>query len=211
MRSPKKAIVLFLFSLVITLSLFSFVLSDNECVNGDCSIGILINVIEIPSSFVGFVKDLTGGLISGANVEILGTSHSDITINGFYNLTQELSGTFNLKASKDGFLSQTKSNQLIGAGETKQVDFALGKLGRIKGSTVDFFTGNGINNANLSLFLYDEFLDSTLTNASGYYEFNNLAPGYYDVNAEATGFTLNSKPDNHVLGGENTTVDFWLW
>jgi len=211
MRSPKKATVLFLFLLVITLSLFSFVLSDNECVNGDCSVGVSLNVVGITSSFVGFVKDLTGGLISGANVEILGTAHSDTTINGFYNITQELSGVFDLKASKDGFLSQTKSNQLIGAGETKQVDFVLGQLGGIKGNVRDFFTSTGINNANLSLFLYDEFLDSTLTNASGYYEFKNLAPGYYDVNIEATGFTLNSKPDNPVLGGENTTVDFWLW
>ena len=204
----KKIVILFL--LVGTL-FFNFVSADTECTNEDCSVDISINVAEITSSFFGFVRDLTGGLINGVNLEILGTSYSDTTINGFYNLTQELSGVFNLKASKDGFLSQTKSNQLIGAGETKQVDFSLAEVGRIKGSTVDFFTGNGINNANLSLFLYDEFLDSTLTNSTGYYEFNNLAPGYYDITANATGFTLNSKPSVHVLGEENTTVDFWLW
>ena len=196
---------------MVTLKSFTLISADTECIGEDCSVSISLNVVGMPSSFIGFVRDLTSGLISGANVEILGTSYSDTTINGFYNLTQELDGTFNLMASKDGFLSQTKSNQLIGAGETKQVDFALGKLGHIKGSTVDFFTGNGIDNANLSLFLYDEFLDSTSTNSTGYYEFLNLAPGYYDITVNATGFTLNSKPDNHVLGGENTTVDFWLW
>ena len=196
---------------MVTLKSFTLISADTECIGRDCSVGVSLNVVGINSSFTGFVRDLTGSLISGANVEILGTSYSDTTINGFYNLTQELDGTFNLMASKDGFLSQTKSNQLIGAGETKQVDFSLAEVGRIKGSAVDFFTGNGINNANLSLFLYDEFLDSTLTNSTGYYEFNDLAPGYYDINVEATGYNPNSKPDNHVLGGQNTTVDFWLW
>ena len=196
---------------MVTLKSFTLISADTECIGEDCSVSISLNVVGMPSSFIGFVRDLTSGLISGANVEILGTSYSDTTINGFYNLTQELDGTFNLMASKDGFLSQTKSNQLIGAGEKEQVNFSLAEVGRIKGSAVDFFTGNGINNANLSLFLYDKFLSSILTNASGYYEFNNLAPGYYDINVEATGYDPNSKPDNHVLGGEDTTVDFWLW
>ena len=210
MRSPKKITVLFLFLLVITLSLFSFVLSDNECVNGDCSVGVSLNVQQIPA-FNGTVNDLTGNLIPNTNVSVLGTSHSTITLTGIYTITGDLSGLYGLTASKDEYLSQTKSNQKAEFGKTKQVDFVLGKPGRIKGSIVDFFTGNGINNANLSLFLYDEFLDSTLTNTSGYYEFNGLAPGYYDINVEATGFTLNSKPDNHVLGDEDTTVEFWLW
>lgn len=210
MRPPKKITVLFLFLLVITLSLFSFVLSDNECVNGDCSVGFSLNVQQIPA-FNGTVKDLTGNLIPNINVSVLGTSHSTVTLTGIYTITEDLSGLYGLTASKDGYLSQTKSNQLAEFGKTKQVDFNLGQLGGVKGNVLDFFTSAGINNANLSLFLYDELLDSTLTNASGYYEFNNLAPGYYDVNVEATGFTLNSKPDNHVLGGENTTVDFWLW
>jgi hypothetical protein len=201
----------FLFLLVIALGFSGSVLADTECIGEDCSVGISLNVMEMPSSFIGFVRDLTSGLISGADVEILWTNYSDTTINGFYNLTQKLDGAFNLKASKDRFLSQTKSNQLIRAGETKQVDFSLGQLGGIKGNVRDFWTSVGINNANLSLFLYDEFLNSTLTNASGYYEFLNLAPGYYDITVNATDYESNSKPDNHVLGGANTTINFWLW
>ena len=191
--------------------MINFVIADTECVGGDCSIGISLNFAGNPSSFTGFVRDLTGDLISGANVEVLGTSHSDTTINGFYNITKDLSGLYSLMASADGYLSQIKSNHLAEFGETKQVDFNLGQLGGIKGNALDFFTSNGINNANVSLSLYDEFLNSTLTNSAGYYEFNGLAPGYYDINVEATGYTLNSKPDNHVLEGQNTTVDFWLW
>jgi len=203
--------IVFLVLLVVTVNLFAFVSADTECINEDCSVGISLNVMGSPSSFVGFVKDLTGGLISGANVEILGTGYSDTTINGFYNITQELSGVFDLRASKIGFLSQTKSNQLIEAGETKQVDFALAEVGRIKGNVVDFFAGTGINSANVTLILYGETLSSILTNSSGNFEFDNLAPGYYDLTVNATGYTFNTKPDIHVLGGQNTTINFWLW
>ena len=193
------------------MATLNFIIADTECIGRDCSVGISLNFAGNPSSFIGFVKDLTGGLISGANVEVLGTIYSDTTINGFYNITKDLSGLYDLKTSKDGYLNQTKSNQKAEFGKTKQVNFSLAEVGRIKGSAVDFFTGNGINNANLSLFLYDEFLSSTLTNASGYYEFNGLAPGYYDINVEATGYESNSKPNNHVLGGQDTTINFWIF
>lgn len=207
----KKFKIGFLFLIAIALWLINFVIADTECIGGDCSVGISLNFAGNPSSFTGFVRDLTGNLISVVNVEILGNIYSDITIDGFYNITQDLGGLYDLKASKDGYLTQIKSNQLAKFGETKQVDFALGLSGKIKGNTVDFFSAVGINNANMSLFLYNKFLSSTLTNASGYYEFNDLAPGYYDINVEATGYNPNSKPDNHVLVGESTTVDFLLW
>ena len=194
----------------IALSSFSAVLADTECIGRDCSIGVSLDV-QKTVAFNGTVKDVTGSLILNANVSVLSTGYSTLTPTGIYNITQDLSGLYSLIASAGGYLSQTKSNQLAEFGKTKQVDFNLGQLGRIKGNVLDFFTSTGINNANLSLFLYDEFLDSTLTNSTGYYEFNGLAPGYYDINVEATGYTLNSKPDNHVLEGQNTTVDFWLW
>lgn len=197
--------------LILLVATFKFITSDTECTGQDCSVGFSLNSVGNPSPFIGFVSNLTGDLISGVNVEILGTGHSDTTTNGFYNITQGLSGTFNLKASKDGFLSQTKSNQLAEFGKTKQVDFLLAEEGSIQGSIVDFFTSNGIDNANVTLILYEETLDSTLTNSGGNFVFDNLAPGYYDLTANATGYTFNSKPDNHVLGGESTTVNFWLW
>ena len=200
----------FLFLIAIALSSFSAVLADTECIGRDCSVGFSLNVQQIPA-FNGTVKDLAGSLIPNANVNVLGKEFSTLTSTGIYNITGDLSGQYSLMASADGYLSQTKSNQQTEFGETKQVDFNLGQLGGIKGNALDFFTSTGINNANVSLFFYDEFLNSTLTNSTGYYEFLNLAPGYYDLNVEAIGYDPNSKPNSHVLGGQNTTVDFWLW
>ncbi len=196
--------------LILLVATFKFITSDTECTGQDCSVGFSLNVQQM-SSFNGTVKNLNGSLLPNSNVNVLGTIHSTLTPTGIYTITQDLSGLYGLTASKEGYLNQTKSNQLAEFGKTKQVDFNLGQLGGIKGNVLDFFTSTGINNANLSLFLYDEFLNSTLTNGTGYYGFNDLAPGYYDLTINVTGYDLNSKPDNHILGGENTTVNFWLW
>ena len=206
----KKIIFLVLF--FVTVNLFVFVSADTECTNEDCSVGISLNVAgNPPGSFNGSIKALADGLIANANVSILETGDFTITPTGNYNLTGISEGIYSLRASADSYLSQTKTNQVIKSGITTTVDFELGQTGRIEGNVVDFFTNSVINNANVTLILYGETLSSSLTNSSGGYEFNNLAPGYYDITITKTGFSPLSKPDVHVLGGRNTTINFWLW
>ena len=154
---------------------------------------------------------MTGGLIANVNVTVLGTNLKTVSSTGIYNIIGTLSGLYDLTASADGYLNQTKTNQLAVSTITTTVDFILAQTGKIEGNAFDFFTSNGINAANVTLIQYEEILSSTLTDANGYYEFAGLAPGYYDINIEAAGFTSNSKPDNQVLGGETATVNFWLW
>ena len=201
---------LFLFLLLGIVSIF--VLADTECTNIDCSLDISINVVGGPNgNFSGSVISLSGGLIANANVAVLGTFYSTITATGSYTIDGVPVGIYSLKASADGRLSQTKTNHLIKEGVTTTVDFTLSPTGSITGYILDFFTSNAINNANVTLILFGGVLSSTLTNANGRYQFINLAPGYYDVNVTATGYNPNSKPDNQVLSGKNTTVNFWLW
>lgn len=206
-----NTIKFFLLLLAIVM-LSTFALADTECANTDCSIDVSINVTEEPSgAFAGSVRDLTGGLIANANVTVLGTNYSTVTATGNYTITEIPPGRYSLIALADGYLSQTKTNQLAVIGITTNVYFELSLVGLIKGNVLDFFTGNGINNANVTLSLFGEDISSALTNVNGYYEFTNLAPGYYDITLNAVGFTSNSKPDNQVLGGRNTTVNLWLW
>jgi len=205
----KKVVILFL---LVGILFFNFVSADTECTNNDCSIGISLNVAgNPPGSFSGSIKALADGLIANANISILETEYFTITPTGNYDLTGIPEGIYNLRASADSYLSQTKTNQVIESGITKTVDFELGQTGRIKGNVLDFFTGIGVNNANVTLILYGETLSSSLTNSNGGYEFDDLAPGYYNIIITKTGFSPISKPDVHVLGGQNTTINFWLW
>ena len=201
---------LFLFLLLSIVSVFVF--ADTECTNIDCSLDISINVVGGPNgNFSGSVRDLSDGLVANANVAVLGTFYSTITATGEYTINGVPIGVYSLMASADGHLSQTKTNHLIKEGATTTVDFTLSPTGGITGYILDFFISNAINNANVTLILFGEVLNSTLTNADGYYQFINLAPGYYDINLTATGYTSNSKPSNQVLSGKNTTVNLWLW
>lgn len=212
MRAFNKIKFFFLLLLAITISLLGFVLADTECTNRDCSLDISINVVEGPNgNFSGSVRDLSRVLIANANVAILETFYSTVTATGDYTITKVPVGIYSLKASAGGYLSQTITGTFIEEGVTTIVDFQLSLAGLIKGNIVDFFTSNGINNANVTLKLYGVDISSTLTNASGYYEFIDLISGYYDLNFEASGYTANSKPNNQVLGGKNTTVNVWLW
>ena len=191
---------------LVTLATFS--LADTECVGRECSIGVSIKVEA--AGFSGSVRDLSG-LIPDVSVIAVGTNHSTVSASGNYNLLGLSAGFYDLKASADGYLSQTKSNELAVVNQIITADFALSQTGRIKGKVVDFFTSSSIENANLTLSLYWEDIGSTLTDSNGLYELSNLAPGYYNINVKAGSYTENSKPNNQVLGGQNTTVNFWLW
>ena len=202
----------FFLLLLISISLFSFVLADTECSNRDCSIGVSINVAGVPKgAFTGSVLDLTGTLVSNVNITVLQTNYSTITTTGIYSISGVDVGVYSLTASADGHLSQARTNQPIMSGTTTTVDFTLAPTGGIRGNVVDFFTGSGINGVEVTLTLYGEEVSSTLTNAAGYYEFTGLIPGYYDLSVSAAGYTDNSKPDNQVLSGLDTIINFWLW
>ena len=114
-------------------------------------------------------------------------------------------------ASANGYLNQSITNQVLTNGTTVTVNFNLALTGNLIGNVYNFTSGAAVNNATLTLIQSGSSLGTASTNATGYYAFINIAPGYYDVNVSATGFTSNSKPNNQVLGGQNTTVNFWLW
>jgi len=161
--------------------------------------------------FSGSVRDVNDVLIANASVTALGTAHSTAATAGNYDIIGIPAGSYSLQASASGYLSQTKTNQLIVSGATTTVNFVLSPTGGIRGSIVDFWTGNGINNANVTLGQFGSDIGSTLTNAAGDYEFTDLAPGYYDVSVAAAGYTSNSKPNNQVIGGQDSAINFWLW
>ena len=73
---------LFLLSLLAVI-LLNFALADTECTNGDCSLDISINVVESANgNFSGSVRGLSGGLLTDANVAVLGTFYSTVTATG---------------------------------------------------------------------------------------------------------------------------------
>ncbi len=211
MRTANRIKFLFLF--LLASAFFNFAYADIECAAMDCSVNVSINVVGIMSiAFSGSVKDLYGTLITNSNVSALGTGYSTIATDGTYELNGGMpSGRYDLVASASGYLNQARTNQLTIDGTTAIIDFQLSLVSGVGGGVVDFWTGAGINNANVTLRQFGENIDSTLTNPAGFYSFTGLAPGYYDIYVSAAGYTSNSKPNNQVLGGQDSTVDLWIW
>ncbi len=78
------------------------------------------------TSLSGTVTDSeSNSPISGATIELLGTSMGSVTTNasGFYNFGSIPENTYQIKASKNGYLSQTVTQTLMG--ESNTVNFSL--------------------------------------------------------------------------------------
>ncbi len=56
----------------------------------------------------------------------------------------------------------------------------------------------------------ESIVNSTITNETGYYNFTNVSPGSYFVNASKLRFWDNST-EVTVIAGETATADMMLW
>jgi hypothetical protein len=122
-------------------------------------------------------------------------------------------GTYDVKASKPGYNSQTKQ-VTVNAGETKTLDFSLQpipKKGWITGTVKDASTNNPIESATVE----DGVGNSTLTDSSGKYTLE-VQPGTYNVKASKSGYTTETKQvtvdigETKVVDFELTKLDGWL-
>jgi len=172
------------------------------------NVSFLVNTTGI---FSGSIKDLSNNLIPNSNVSITATNYFNFTTTGNYVINGVPPGVYTMIATANGYLNQSVTNQVLTNGTTKTVNFNLAQAGNLVGNVYNFTSNSGVNNATLTLIQSGSSVGTTNTNATGYYTFINIAPGYYDVNVTANGFTSNSKPNSQVIGGQNTTVNFWLW
>lgn len=121
------------------------------------------------------------------------TNHS-----GFYQFTNLNAGNYNVKVVDPASLILTNppnpKSVTIASGETKNnINFGYKcglQLGKISGYVYVDENKNGVKDAdeaplsNVTIKLYDKdgvIIGTTLTNASGYYEFSGLIPGIYTI------------------------------
>jgi len=156
----------------------------------------------------------TGAVLPGTTISIYsgGVLRLTVTTNtgGIYLANWDLpSGVYVLAASKPGFLTQTKANVALTAGETTYVNFSLDRL-CIKGQVRAAASSTPIGGAVVRAYQSDVVKATATANASGIYELGGLALGTYTVVASGTGHVRQSKANIAVLRGEVTYVNFSL-
>ena len=137
-----------------------------------------------------------GGNETMTNIEYAGTE-----ARFYFNKTGLTDGTYSYKV----YANDTAGN--MGVSETRVVTISI--KGTISGTISYVCNETGIEGATVKLMQGETEVETTTTNASGYYEFVDITLGDYYVNASKTLFWLNSTYVT-VGMGETVTVDMML-
>jgi len=138
-----------------------------------------------------------GGNETMTNIEYAGTE-----ARFYFNKTGLTDGTYSYRV----YANDTAGN--MGVSETRVV--TISTKGAISGTISYACNETGIEGVTVALITQSGTeVDATTTNASGYYEFVDVTPGDYYVNASKTLFWLNSTYVT-VGMGETVTVDMML-
>ncbi len=154
------------------------------------------------------VKDETGVVIQGVNVELVGYGKSDITsVDGTVSFSNLVAGSYNVEVSSEGYFTQTVTI-LVEEGETISHPFTLLEAeGQVElQGTITGEDGTLLANAKVSIA--GVMSDFTFTNDTGGYTLTDLPFGNYTIKASKSGY--QSAEQNVTLAAEIFIVDFTL-
>jgi len=170
------------------------------------------NVPPSKGDIDGYVYDLFGSPISDANITVDGTVWN-ATTNGsgyfiIYNVTE---GIYNITASADSYESQTRTGIGVVGGDTTHLNYYLIQYGSVNGTVTDWFF-NPIDDANITVYEAGttNVIATGVTDVDGTYQIDNILPGWYDIEADASGYVALTYTDRLITAGEVATVDFAL-
>jgi len=164
----------------------------------------------------GFVRDTTGGAISGALVRATtgpsAGSQAVTGIDGSYTLSGLNAGQYGFAASKDGFTQASRTFTVV-SGTTSRIDFSLRADsptgGAIQGQVLRQGTNDPIPGATVRV-TSGVTVQSTTTGTNGAYRIAGLPEGSYRLEASRVGFTSQARSGVTVRVGSTTTVTISL-
>jgi len=125
---------------------------------------------------------------------------------GYYSLDQEV-GTYSVTADIATYFPQTVTGVAVVAGETTVVDFDLVErtLGTLAGTVLDGGTDLPVVGAEVVAGVLTQ-----ITNEIGYYIFDDIEIGIYNIAVSADGYFNESAAGVEVVVGETTIQNFTL-
>ena len=213
------------YSLVTSAATY-FTTTTTVSITANASLSVTLYLaLTVPATITGTVTNSSGGApISGALVRLRRGSATSAVVDsvttngsGVYSFSGVAPGTPNawVTASANGFFSITNNNLTVGNGATVTSNFSLVMPGRITGTAQGYpAPGILVNLANALIVLRRgsdtaAISDSTRTNSSGVYTFNNLTPGtpnYWVTINSNIGTATNANVA--VTAGGTTTSNF---
>jgi len=186
----------------------------NATPGGGTSTALTFTINALPNAtFQGKVKDankvfqpgVTLGAYQAAVLKFQTTTATD----GSYALAVD-AGTYDLVASKAGFLNTTKAGMSIAANQTLTgVNFKLFRPSFFQGTVTQKGTSTPIAGALVEAIKGGVTVASTLTAGDGSYSLQ-VTKGLYTLRASKTGFKTKSKLDQNIGDGTTKTVNIAL-
>lgn len=163
-------------------------------------------------NITGIVYNTAGGVISNADVkaDYMGSTVDSTTTDGSgaYTLTVIDSTSYDVTASKAGFISDTQ--QVITSGSVVQ-NFNLTPAptdGTVQGYVLNS-TGGALPGATVRLMQSGGMVDSDTTAGDGLYSITE-AGGTYDLEASLTGYNTDSETGFAITNGQTKNLNFTL-
>jgi hypothetical protein len=155
----------------------------------------------------GFVKDQSGGSISGASVSASTGGTTTTAADGSYTLTGVPGGSATLTATASGFVAGSQTVQVTAGTTVTAPNFVLAPAsgpGAFHGKVTNQSSGAALSGATVT---YSG--GSTTTDSVGNYAVANVPGGTYSVTASRTGY-LNRTGNVAVTAGTDTQFDIQL-
>jgi len=174
---------------------------------------VYINVTLPPANpgvLTGFVKDLSGVPLNGAQVLASPGNHASSTgASGAYSITLP-EFDYTVTASARLYSNQTKTAVNVTSGQTTWANFSLTpNAGWIVGTVTSSTTGAAVQGAVILVTVTTGEQKTGSTDAQGHYNLS-VEPGTYTVNATANNYVGQARSGIAVLPGQETSVTFQL-
>ncbi|MFC7370131.1 beta strand repeat-containing protein [Fictibacillus iocasae] len=180
----------------------------------DQTVSLAFALTPNPANVQGQVVSSTGAPLVNTLVRLTDTvtgavlAETQTNALGLYSIQGFAPGTYDLAVRNDLFQSQVQEFTAA-AGETVTLNFILQQNpGALTGQVTDL-TGTPLTGAVVELFLGTVPVANTVTDSSGNYSFNGLAPGNYSASASAVNFTSATQPVT-IVSNQTATQNFAL-
>jgi choice-of-anchor B domain-containing protein len=155
---------------------------------------------------------VTGVPILNAQIQLEGSNplvQEASANNGNYKTGLEAEGYYKVLVTRAGF-QPFETYVYMQRGELITLDVALYPIGTIDvtGTVVRFEDGQPVENATVWMYGGQNFSSAT-TDASGNFEFNNVAPGLYDFAASAPDLSLGMLSKQSITSSTNLTIELY--
>ena len=178
-------------------------------------VGNAVNYSVTSGSVAGtIIANSTGAPISAAFVEALESgvfiSGGRTSNTGEYSFTDLKPGTYDIRVSADGYKTLTSAGIVVSLGSTSTVNASLHRPGTISGRVTKSDGITAIPHAAVKVYQATTLVGRALTNSTGDYTVDNLAPVTSRVHAAAPGYQSQVQSGVAVSEQTVTTSNFVL-